>query len=87
MDLKDLMIFEAKLLSIKFKRFICRHRYYVIALHKCARANLWKCDKCGDIGMQNYAHGHWIPHWNDKVVMEDWRPWPSYRDLKGELDE
>ena len=24
MDLKDLMIFEAKLLSIKFKRFICR---------------------------------------------------------------
>ena len=87
MDLKDLMIFEAKLLSIKFKRFICRHDYNTIAMHKCARANLWKCDKCGDIGMQNYAHGHWIPHWNDKVVMEDWRPWPSSRDLKEELDE
>ena len=87
MDLKDLKIFEAKLLSIKFKRFICRHNYNVIAMHKCARANLWKCEKCGDIGMQNYAHGHWIPHWNDKVVMEDWRPFPSSRDLKEELDE
>ena len=87
MDLKDLMIFEAKLLSIKFKRFICRHDYNTIAMHKCARANLWKCDKCGDIGMQNYAHGHWIPHWNDKVVMADWCPFPSSRDLKGELDE
>ena len=87
MDLKDLMIFEAKLLSIKFKRFICRHDYNTIAMHKCARANLWKCEKCGDIGMRNYIHGHWIPHWNDKVVMDDWRPWPSSRDLKGELDE
>ena len=87
MDFKDLKIFEAKLLSIKFKRFICRHNYNTIAMHKWARANLWKCEKCGDIGMQNYAHGHWIPHWNDKVVMEDWRPWPSSRDLKEELDE
>ena len=85
MDFKDLKIFEAKLLSIKFKRFICRHNYNTIAMHKWARANLWKCEKCGDIGMQNYAHGHWIPHWNDKVVMEDWRPWPSSRDLKEEL--
>ena len=87
MDLKDLKIFEAKLLSIKFKRFICRHDYNTIAMHKCARANLWKCEKCGDIGMRNYVHGHWIPHWNNKVVMDDWRPWPSSRDLKGELDE
>ena len=87
MDLKDLKIFEAKLLSIKFKRFICKHDYNTIAMHKWARANLWKCEKCGDIGMRNYVHGHWIPHWNDKVVMDDWRPWPSSRDLKEELDE
>ena len=85
MNLKDLKIFEAKLLSINFKRFICKHDYNVIAMHKYARANLWKCEKCGDIGMRNYVHGHWIPHWNDKVVIEDWRPWPSSRDLKEEL--
>ena len=87
MDLKDLWIFEAELLSIKFKRFICRHRYNVIATHKMSRANLWKCEKCGDIGMQNYVHNYWLPHWNDKVIIDDWRPFPSSRDLKEELDE
>ena len=87
MDLKDLKIFEAKLLSIKFKRFICRHDYNTIAMHKWARANLWKCEKCGDIGMQNYVHNYWLPHWNDNVNIDDWRPFPSSRDLKGELDE
>ena len=69
------------------KRALCKHDYNTIAMHKCARANLWKCEKCGDIGMRNYIHGHWIPHWNDKVVMDDWCPFPSSRDLKGELDE
>ena len=83
----DIKIFEAKLLSIKFKRFICRHRYYVIADNKFADAGLWKCEKCGDIGMQNYVHNYWLPHWNDKVIIDDWRPFPSGRDLKGELDE
>ena len=83
----DFKIFEAKLLSIKFKRFICRHDYNTIATHKMARANLWKCEKCGDIGMQNYVLNYWIPHWNNKVDIDDWRPFPSSRDLKGELDE
>ena len=87
MDLKDLKIFEAKLLSIKFKRFICRHRYNVIATHKMSRANLWKCEKCGDLLYQNYNDNVTVPHYNKMINKEDWRPWPSSRDLKEELDE
>ena len=83
----DLKIFEAKLLSIKFKRFICRHDYNVIATHKMSRANLWKCEKCGDLLYQNYNDNVTVPHYNHMINKEDWRPWPSSRDLKGELDE
>ena len=67
------------------KRALCKHDYNTIATHKMARANLWKCEKCGDIGMQNYVDNYWLPHWNDKVIIDDWRPFPSSRDLKGEL--
>ena len=87
MDLKDLMIFEAKLLSIKFKRFICRHRYNVIATRKMSRANLWKCEKCGDLLYQNYNDNVTVPHYNKMINKKDWSPWPSSRDLKEELDE
>ena len=67
------------------KRALCKHDYNVIATHKMARANLWKCAKCGDIGMQNYVYNYWLPHWNDKVIIDDWCPFPSGRDLNGEL--
>ena len=69
------------------KRSLCKHDYNTIAMHKWARANLWKCEKCGDIGMQNYVHNYWLPHWNDNVNIDDWHPFPSSRDLKEELDE
>ena len=71
----------------QIKRALCKHDYNTIATHKMARANLWKCEKCGDIGIQNYVHSYWLPHWNDKVNIDDWRPFPSSRDLKEELDE
>ena len=83
----DLMIFEAELLSIKFKRFICRHDYNTIAMHKWARANLWKCEKCGDLLYQNYNDNVTVSHYNHMINKKDWRPWPSSRDLKEELDE
>ena len=88
MDLKDLKIFEAKLLSIKFKRFICRHRYYVIADNKLADAGLWKCEKCGDLMFQHRKVAIRKQHYNDRVEVEDWISWPSGKELtKGELDE
>ena len=68
----DLMIFEAELLSIKFKRFICRHRYYVIADNKFADAGLWKCEKCGDLMFQHRKVDIRKQHYNDRVNVEEW---------------
>ena len=84
MDLKDLMIFEAKLLSIKFKRFICGHRYYVIADNKFADAGLWKCEKCGDLMFQHRKVGIRKQHYNDRVEVEDWISWSSGKELTKE---
>ena len=84
MDLKDLMIFEAELLSIKFKRFICRHRYYVIADNKFADAGLWKCEKCGDLMFQHRKVAIRKQHYNDRVEVEDWISWPFGKELTKE---
>ena len=66
------------------KRALCKHDYNTIATHKMSRANLWKCEKCGDIGIQNYAHNYWLPHWNDNVNIDDWISWPSGKELTKE---
>ena len=84
MNLKDLKIFEAKLLSIKFKRFICRHRYYVVADNKFADAGLWKCEKCGDLMFQHRKVDIRKQHYNDRVEVEDWTSWPSGKELTKE---
>ena len=74
-------------MRIQVKRLLCRHDYNTIATHKMYRANLWKCKKCGDLMYQNYNHNITIPNYNKLINKEDWRPWPSSRDLKEELDE
>ena len=71
----------------QIKRALCKHDYNTIATHKMARANLWKCEKCGDLLYQNYNDNVTVPHYNHMINKKDWRPWPSSRDLKGELDE
>ena len=80
----NLKIFEAKLLSIEFKRFICRHRYYVIADNKFADAGLWKCEKCGDLMFQHRKVAIYKQHYNDRVEVEDWISWPSGDELTKE---
>ena len=71
----------------QIKRALCKHDYNTIAMHKMARANLWKCEKCGDLLYQNYNDNVTVPHYNHMINKEDWKPWPSSRDLKEELDE
>ena len=84
MNIKDLKIFEAKLLSIKFKRSICRHRYYVIADNKFVDAGLWKCEKCGDLMFQHRKVAVSKQHYNDRVEVGDWISWPSGKELTKE---
>ena len=69
------------------KRALCKHDYNTIATDKMVRANLWKCEKCGDLLYQNYNDNVTVPHYNHMINKKDWRPWPSSRDLKEELDE
>ena len=80
----DLKIFEAKLLSIKFKRFICRHRYYVIADNKFADAGLKNKKKCGDLMFQHRKVAIRKQHYNDRVNVEEWISWPSGNELTKE---
>ena len=71
----------------QIKRALCKHDYNVIATRKMSRANLWKCERCGDLLYQNYNDNVTVPHYNKMINKDDWRPWPSSRDLKEELDE
>ena len=81
------MMLDLNNMRKQVKRALCKHDYNTIAMHKWARANLWKCEKCGDLLYQNYNDNVTVSHYNHMINKEDWRPWPSSRDLKGVLDE
>ena len=72
-------------MRVQVKRLLCKHNHIVIATHKMSRANLWKCTKCGDLLYQNYNDNVIVANYNKSINKEDWRPWPSSRDLKEEL--
>ena len=71
-------------MRIQVKRLLCKHDYNTIAMHKWARANLWKCEKCGDLLYQNYNDNVTVPHYNKMINKEDWISWPSGKELTKE---